>query len=331
MNKKITTIDFIRRAKEIHGNKYSYDQSIYIDRFTKIKIYCKACKKYFFQRPYGHLSGKGCIVCGRKITKLKLKDRLYPLKGFKVSKEEFIKRAKEIHGNKYNYDGIEEWLGVGYKIKIFCNKCKKYFYQTGSNHLNGKGCKKCGIERTHTLQKKSLSQFIEDAKKIHGDIYDYSKVKYIAARFKVIIHCNRCKKDFEQTPHKHLTGKCGCPYCCQSHGEEFIRVWLENNNIKYEIQKRFKDCCDKFPLPFDFYLPDYNLCIEFQGQQHYDPKLFIDRYKSKEKGLCAYKKQKHHDMLKEIFCKNRELGLLKIKYNDDIDVKLKGALYENSL
>lgn len=74
---------------------------------------------------------------------------------------------------------------------------------------------------------------------------------------------------FEQSPNDHLGKKTGCPICKESNGENIVRKYLSDNHIKYIPQHRFKDCRDKNPLPFDFYLPKYNTCIEYDGEQHF--------------------------------------------------------------
>lgn len=121
-----------------------------------------------------------------------------------------------------------------------------------------------------------------------------------------------------------MIGK-GCPYCKQSKGELQIQEWLEKHAIIYEAQKRFKDCRDKNPLPFDFYLPSYNLCIEYQGRQHYKEgfDIFTKRYKEQEKAALAFKKQQRRDRIKQKYCKINNILFLKIKYNQDIEKILK--------
>ena len=70
-------------------------------------------------------------------------------------------------------------------------------------------------------------------------------------------------------PNDLLSGK-GCPICKSSYGEKTIERFLQKHNIKYCVQYRFNDCRHQRPLPFDFYLPEFNMCIEFQGRQHYE-------------------------------------------------------------
>ena len=128
MPKKSTKEEFIQKAIEIHGDKYNYDKVEYINNSTKVKIYCKRCEEYFEQIPHSHLSENGCPICGNSL---------------KLTKETFIKKAIEIHGDKYNYDKVE-YINSKSNILIYCNTHKKYFEQTPTNHLNKKGCSICG-------------------------------------------------------------------------------------------------------------------------------------------------------------------------------------------
>ena len=132
-----------------------------------------------------------------------------------------------------------------------------------------------------------------------------------------------------QLPFQHTNNKQGCPYCTRikSKGEEYIAKWLSNKNILFIREKRFKDCRDKNPLPFDFYLLDYNLCIEFQGQQHYRNSFYIAMKKSKEKGLKLYNKMQLHDKIKKEYCLQNNINFLEIKYNENIEDILKANFY----
>ena len=111
-----------------------------------------------------------------------------------------------------------------------------------------------------------------------------------------------------------------------SKAENTIWNWLKYNNINFEFQKRFSDCKDKNTLPFDFYIPKYNLCIEYQGSQHYDPGFYIRKKKSQEEGMKKYLLQKKHDEMKKEYCKQNNINFLEIKYTENIEDKLKEAL-----
>lgn len=296
MTVKKTKEKFIQDAIKIHGNKYCYNNVNYINTKTKVQIYCNTCGKFFLQTPEKHIGLKrGCPYCfGR----------------YKTS-DDIIKNLKKIYKSNFDYSKIN-YTKATIKICIICNKCCKTFFQTFNQLKKGKGCPYCNS------LKKNNEKFIKEAKVVHKDKYNYSLVNYINRRTKVQIICNKCGKMFEQMPFKHLYGQ-GCPHCNISFGEQTIEKWLKNKNIRFETQKKFKDCKDIRVLPFDFYLPDYNMCIEYQGEQHYTPKMFILIKKDTNKGMAHYKKLKRHDHIKKNYCKQNNIKLLEIKYNNNIE------------
>jgi formylmethanofuran dehydrogenase subunit E len=258
MGRKITTSDFIREAREIHGDKYDYSKFIYKSAKTKGIIICKEHGE-FPQNPNNHLQGTGCKECA--IIKNANKRR--------SNTEEFIKKAIEVHSDKYDYSEVV-YVNNHTNVKIFCKKCKEYFYQRPDNHLQDKGCKECAGNVKSTTE-----EFVKKSIEIHDDKFYYSEVDYVSAVTNVKIYCKKCKEYFYQTPHKHLQGR-GCSKCSSSKGEELIRKILEKLNIKFKEQKKFKDCKHKLPLPFDFFIPSKNICIEYNGIQHYEytPEFF---------------------------------------------------------
>ena len=128
-----------------------------------------------------------------------------------LSTEQFIEKAKRIHGNKYDYSKVI-YKNSHTPIKIYCKRCKEYFYQIPNNHLTGMQCKKCATKLVHNMQKYTIKQFIEKATKIHNNKYDYSKSKYISYTTPLEIICKKCGKTFLQTPVAHLRGH-GCKKC----------------------------------------------------------------------------------------------------------------------
>ena len=185
--------------------------------------------------------------------------------------------------------------------------------------MSGSGCKCCAIEKQANERKITFEEFIERARKIHGDKYDYSKVEYINITTPIIIICPK-HKPFKQTPENHLQGQ-GCIFCGESKGERKVRFFLKNYNINYEKEKRFDDCKYKKSLPFDFYLPQYNLCIEYDGEQHFTPKTFGGKI-SKEKLYKQFKLCQKRDAIKNNYCKQKGINLLRIKYNENVEEKL---------
>jgi len=349
-------ISFIKKSKEIHGDKYDYTLVDYKKSNIKVKIICPK-HGVFYQLPSGHLQGKGCVVCGGSE---------------KYTTDKFIKKSKEIHGDKYDYT-LSEYKGIKSKVKIICSK-HGIFEQKAETHLNGSICKKCYLDKLKKTTKKFVEQslnkhsdkydyslvdyknnktkvkiickyhgifeqlptfhirgqgckecadadktlniidFIKKSKKVHGDIYDYFLVDYKNNYTKVEIICRK-HGIFYQSPNYHMLGQ-GCPMCQNSLLERQVKNIFDIKNIKYEQQKKFKNCKNKKQLPFDFYLSDYNICIECNGKQHYEPIEFFG-------GDETYNYIINNDIIKKTFCDENGIKLYVIPYYlSDIDIEI---------
>lgn len=297
MSKKIATEDFLKRAKEVHGNKYDYSKVDYKGIYEKI---CIICPKHgeFWQTPNNHLQGKGCPLCSHR--------------SYKYSKEEFIRHAIEIHKKKYDYSKVN-YVNIRTKVCIICPKHGE-FWQTPHGHLEGRGCKKCGRDFTSNTQKMGLNKFLKKSQEVHGDKYDYSKVEYINNRTKICIICP-IHGEFWQTPYKHLQGH-GCHKCNSSHLENEIKLLLFENKVNFEEEKNF----DWLGLQrLDFYLPQYNIAIECQGEQHFKP---FDFFGGKEE----YAKILKRDERKRKLCEEHGIILL---YYSNLHIDYPYKVYED--
>jgi Zn finger protein HypA/HybF involved in hydrogenase expression len=316
-NKKaFTNKEFIKRAENVHkdindDSLYDYSKSNYIGSKYMVTIICKKCGNEFNQRASHHLNGSGCKKCAnKKLSELKISNT-----------DDFIKKSKKIHNNKYSYD--VQYYNNKTKIKIHCNECGNDFKQTPQSHLNGNGCIKCAKKQHSFFMSDSVDDFIKKSKLKHQDykgipLYNYSEVNYENSYKKVKIKCNKCDKYFYQKPRHHLYGS-GCPNCNRSVGEKYIEKELLKNGIEFITQKRFSDCRNKIPLPFDFYLPDYNLCIEYDGVHHY---IIRDVHG----GFDRLVKQKENDRIKNKYCIDNNINLFRIKYTDNIKNEIKNIL-----
>ncbi len=214
---KKTTNEFIQKAKEVHKEKYTYDKTEYINGESKLTITCNEHGD-FLQTPEAHLQGKGCPKCGGTQ---------------KLTKDDFIKRANEIHNHKYNYDKVN-YVNNRTKVVIGC-QVHGYFEQIPKTHLESSGCPECSRSSPKKL---SSEEFIEKAKKVHGDEYDYDNVIYVHSKSKVNITC-RSHGDFKQVPNNHLQGQ-GCPLCTGSEKlttEKFIEEARQIHGDRYDYSK----------------------------------------------------------------------------------------------
>lgn len=252
MAKKMTKEEFIIKAKEIHGDKYDYSKVEYKNTKTKVCIICPEHGE-FWMRPCDHLNRKyGCHICGWK------KEAAEATR----TKEDFIKLAHEKFGDKYDYTKVN-YVNSRTKVCIISHEKDAYgveigeFWQTPANHLSyGMG---------NVLRNSDTKRFVERAKLIHGDFYDYSKTVYKDSDKKVIITCP-LHGDFEQLPYNHLNGQ-GCRFCkSKSVLEKQVKLWLEKEGLSFITQQRFSWLGKK---SLDFYLPDLNIAIECQGRQHF--------------------------------------------------------------
>jgi len=285
----ITNSDFIKRSREIHGNKYDYSLVDYKNMKSKIKIICPK-HGIFTQTPIAHLNGSSCTKC------------------YLINTKDFIEKAKEIHGNKYDYS-LVNYIHSHTKIKIICKK-HDIFEQTPHNHIINKTiCPKCSYYK----KTKNITKFIDDANKTHNNKYDYSLVNYVNNKTKVEIICPE-HKIFKQSPIDHIRG-CGCPTCKSSKGELKIRNYLKKHKISFEPQHSFDDCKNILQLSFDFYIPEKNICIEFDGIQHFQPVKYFG-------GEDEFKLTQLRDKIKNKYCKDNNIKLLRIKYNENITNKL---------
>jgi very-short-patch-repair endonuclease len=165
--------------------------------------------------------------------------------------------------------------------------------------MSGHGCPSCSGNR-----KLSSDEFIKSATKVHSKDYIYDYIDYKNMHSKVKIICPM-HGEFNQLPLHHIKGV-GCPKCNQSKGEKLIEMYLNNNQINFIPQKKFDDCKHINHLIFDFYLPDYNTCIEFNGIQHY---FVVDIFGGKE----SLEINKKRDKIKEEYCKSKGIKLIVIK------------------
>lgn len=215
---KKTTEQFIFEARTVHGNKYDYSQTKYVHSMGKVKIICPkhGC---FLKTPNNHISSKsGCPSCAKK---------------YRPTTEEFVEDMKQLHGNKYDYSNVL-YINNKTKISIICPQ-HGTFEITPANHRNGMGCHLCANKNKGTYHKKDTSWFIETAKKIHNDKYDYSRVNYQTYHSKVIIVCPK-HGEFNQTAGSHIHNKNGCPLCATERieGGYGVKRFQNNPHLKNE-------------------------------------------------------------------------------------------------
>lgn len=284
--KQVLSIEtFIEKARQIHDVLYDYSLVNYINVRTDVEIVCSKHGS-FWQKPMVHLRGAGCPKCANyKKSKRKLSNT-----------SNFIMKAKDIHGDFYDYSKVE-YISAISNVIIGCPKHGD-FYMTPHSHLSGCGCQKCARENTILAKRMSKETFIRLANEIHNNKFDYSEVQYNRIIDDIIIICSEHGK-FKQRAAHHLNG-IGCPRCSQSHLEREIMNFLQINNIRFESQKHFDWLGN---LSIDFYLCDYKIAIECQGGQHFKPIEFFG-------GMNTYLYQVERDKRKFNLCKEHNIEVL---------------------
>lgn len=218
----------------------------------------------------------------------------------RITTEEFIIKAKITHNEKYDYS-VSTYTTARDKIKILCHK-HGIFHQKPHDHLYGRGCKKCV-----GLNSKTNSEFIEESIKLFGDRFEYGKINYISSQRHLTLICKK-HGEFKVTPNNHLSKKQGCPICRESKGEKKISEVLDEMGIQYKREKTFNDCIGKKrKLPFDFYLPNQNLIIEYDGRHHFE---MVDVFGG-ENGFIEIQR---NDKIKNRFLINNNINLIRISY-----------------
>lgn len=231
----------------------------------------------------------------------------------RLTTEEFIQKAKEIHGDKYDYSKVE-YVNNKTKVCIVCSEHGEFWLKPNTHLSMHIGCPICNrkIHNTET--------FINESNKVHNNKYDYSKTEYVDSKTKVCIVCPE-HGEFWQRPDSHLYMKTGCPKCTEFEGEKTLYNILINEFCNVEYQKHFSWLGRQ---SLDFYLPDYNVAIEYQGRQHFEPVSIFG-------GVKNFWKQLTNDLKKHNLCIKNNVKLYYVTFECDIDIEYFTEIYNNSI
>lgn len=286
-----TNETYIKECKQL-GLDLPIDN--YKGTHSAIKHKCRECGNVYKQSPSSHLQGRGCPLCANdKIREQKI-----------ISNGEYIRRCiiKDVDLP------IERYKGSDKKLRYLCRKCNRIYKQQAYVHLLGHGCNYC----SGMIKKYDKNYYMLECKEKGLDL---PIERYINSYTPIKHKCVICGREYMQKPNDHLDGH-GCSYCIQSKGEQFIQNYLNENNIPYEPQKKFKDLKDKNLLSYDFYLPKQKMLIEYQGIQHFTRRgkgLFPKDY---------FPTQQYHDKLKREYAANNGYILLEPTYKLDTQEKV---------
>ena len=294
MSKRLTQEEFEKRIEE-QGNGEFTVLGEYQGRMKPVLLRHEVCGRELEIIPRNFYRGIRCRLCNGT--------------GCRLTQEVFEKRI-QCQGNG-EYLNLEKYKRAKTPVLIIHKVCGHQWKISPSNFFSGKRCPKCAGNT-----KKDTTSYVREVENLDENYKVLDKYKNNQEKIKML-H-TECGNQFEMRPADFLTGQ-RCPHCKQSRGERDIANFLKNSSIEYEFQKRFKDCRDKNTLPFDFYIPTLNYCIEFDGIQHYEP---IDYFG----GEKAFKEVQRRDGIKTKYCEEKGIKLLRIRYDEDVEEKINSIL-----
>lgn len=293
MKRKIT-LDIVKEEFENVG--YELVSTEYKNNSAKIKYICSKHKdKGILEIIYGNFhKGERCRYCSNRYT---------------MSTLEYKEKLQKV---KPNIEVIEQYVNLKTKIKHKCKICEYEWCTRPDNLLyNVNGCPNCGKRRTDW----TTEEIQKRVQELHPNIKMFGE--YNCTADYLTFYCEKCENSWTAKVNNILNGK-GCPHCSKSIGEKKIEQYLKNINIVYETQKTFKDCKDKDYLKFDFYIPSSNVCIEYDGIQHFKPTKFSNHTTDKQ-AQESFELCKKHDMIKTEYCNKNNIKLLRISYKENIE------------
>jgi very-short-patch-repair endonuclease len=281
----------------------------YIRSKEKLEIECSACHCVYKMNWKEYYNGSRCNICFINRKKNPPNKKKY----------EDVKKYIEDHGDILI---STEYISCFTKLEIECGTCKNIFMMhfrayKGQNHR----CKLCGNKKMGN--RIGLSQeHVEEYIKNNGDEL-ISKYHNCVTKLQII--CGICKSIYNMSFTNYYSRNCRCPCIKKPKGEKLIEDYLKNRNIEFEIQKILPDCKYIKTLYFDFYLPDYNLLIEFDGMQHMKPIKHFG-------GNKTFENIQKRDTIKNVYCIKNKYYLLRIPHTDikNIDTILDNYL-ENEI
>ena len=295
---------FKDEVKQLVGNEYSVIGD-YVNTHTKTTFRHNTCGNEFDMSPHNFLEGQRCPKCQHR--------------SYRKTTEEFKEELFNLVGDEYTLE--DEYINGRTKVNFRHKTCGKIWHTTPSEILNGYRCIHCYGNKLLTQE-----EFEERVYKQRGN--EYSVVGgYVNFSTKIAMKHNKCGYIWNVNPSTFLSKQSGCPKCNQSKGEARIEKYLLDNKINYTAQMKYDDLVGikNIPFSYDFFLPDYNILIEYQGQQH---EYAVDWFGGEEKFI----RQQEVDKIKREYAKIHNINLLEIWYYDfkNIEQILESRLLKQS-
>lgn len=306
-NVSYTVEQYIKMVEIINPNIEALGD--YINAKTKILHRCKIDNYEWEAAPNHILEGHGCPECTKRM--------LSEIK--RMTHEEYVKKVAICNPN---IEVVGEYIDSKTPISHKCKIDDTEWMAKPANILYGKGCPTCAHNKLSDLLRKTHEEYVADVERINPDIEVIGQ--YIDSQTPIEHKCKQFGHVWMARPYNVLSNK-GCPQCKQSKGEKAVARWLDEHGIQYIPQNRFPDCKDTKPLPFDFYLINYNNCVEFDGPQHFEPIDFAG--KGEEWAKQQLKTTQYHDQIKNTYCSDNNIPLLRIPYFKNIEEELNNFLF----
>ena len=312
MRKPISTEEFEHILKETERGQYTLLGEV-INAKTKVEVRHEKCGTIYKVSTSSYKGGARCPMCARKARVNTRKG------GRRKTHEDFLEEVRSLVGEEYTVNSkYEKW---DTKVSFTHNSCGNTFLMVPNSFLNGRGCPECGRKRSNYTRSSNSNIFKEKLRLKYGE--EYTPLEdYKNNSTNILVKHNTCGNSWSVRPANLLWGY-GCPRCKQSKGEKLVEEYLSSKGVNFTTQKKFKDLKAIKNLSFDFYLPEENILIEYQGQQHYYP---IDIFGGEEQ----FKKQVEYDNKKRKYAKEKGYHLIEIPYKytsiEDIDKILNKVL-----
>lgn len=269
MAKKINTEEFIKRSKEIFGNRFLYDKTVYEKSSKKLIITCRIHGDFEI-RPDNHINNKSiCRECSLDARR----------KRKKITNENLYEEIKKLDLPKnLRYDKNFKFKRLSDKIDFYCI-IHDLNYKVSIDKLifHNNQCPECAKLKRAKSNTKSIDDVIEEFNRLYGNKYDYSKFNYINSKTNSIIICKE-HGEFKSSYQDHKNGKI-CEKCRKKYGSLFnynLIRYLDYRNIKY-MREVILPGEYFFNKPYDFFIPELNLIIELQGEQHNKMKFNMNK------------------------------------------------------
>ena len=286
MVKRKTDKQFKQEVFDLVGNEYTFLDT-YVNTMTKIRVKHNKCGGVYNVSPDNFVHGRRCPYCAGNARK---------------TDKQFKQGAFDLVGNEYTF--LDPYVNSYTKIRVKHNKCGNIYEVTPNDFLRGSRCPYCA-----GLARKTDEEFKHEINILVGNEYTFLD-SYVNNATKLRVKHNKCGNVYKVIPTNFLSGK-RCPFCTDTpKGELIIIKILDKLGINYEYQKTFDDLKDDRLLSYDFYIPDQNTLIEYQGKQHYQP---IDYFG----GETKFKNQQKHDKMKLEYAKEHGYNLIAVPYTAD--------------